>query len=527
MHKGLEELRAYAKRAALLAAAALWRLGVALYALALAWYRLFLQVLFRLVPQGLALAQRISQSPVWQRLVQAFSRGSERLSAGFASTEPRPQDFLPSMIRLQEAPPSPLGRTSMRLLLLFLGSLLLWSACSKLDIVAVASGKLVPQSYLKVVQPSESGIVKEILVEEGEHVQAGQVLMRLDSVGNDADIKSLLTELQRTELTIRRIDAELNLEPFVKQLTDDPEVFGEVQARLQANKADLEATLAQERAILGRARGEMSAAQAVHTKLFETLPQYKAQEDAHMRLAKEGYVPALAAGEKRRERIEKEQELKSQYFLMESAKASVNQSERKLEQILTEYKKNLHQSRNEAKAQLVKLQQEYSKQSHRQDLLELKAPQNGTVKDLSTHTVGTVVQPGSVLLTLVPDDEILRAEVWVSNQDRGFVHVGQPVHIKFAAFPFQKYGMVDGRVEHVSADATDQTAETKQNSNREPLSFRALVSVNSTHLLFDGENLPLSSGLQVNAEILIGKRTVVEYLLSPVQKATHEAGREK
>lgn len=143
-----------------------------------------------------------------------------------------------------------------------------------------------------------------------------------------------------------------------------------------------------------------------------------------------------------------------------------------------------------------------------------------------------MTQPGTVLLTLVPDEEKLRAEVWVSNQDRGFVHAGQAVRLKFAAFPFQKYGMVDGRVEHVSADASDpeggsgQSAQGKSSRNA-PLSFRALVALDAMHLDFDGERLPLSSGLQANAEILVGKRSVLEYLLSPVRKAVHEAGREK
>ena len=127
-----------------------------------------------------------------------------------------------------------------------------------------------------------------------------------------------------------------------------------------------------------------------------------------------------------------------------------------------------------------------TKQAHKQDLLELKAPQAGVVKDLATHTTGTVVQPGTVLLTLVPQDEILRAEVWVSNEDIGFVRQGQPVKLKFAAFPFQKYGMVDGTVEHVSADAADnntgngntQTDSSKKNQ----LLYKALVALKQMNL---------------------------------------------
>jgi HlyD family secretion protein len=160
---------------------------------------------------------------------------------------------------------------------------------------------------------------------------------------------------------------------------------------------------------------------------------------------------------------------------------------------------------------------------HRRDLLELRAPQESVVKDLATHTTGTVVQPGTVLLTLVPREEALRAEVWVSNEDIGFVRQGQPVKLKFAAFPFQKYGMIEGTVEHVSADAAD-TAATGNGSSpadparkSQPLAYRALVTLKSMRLETEGEHFPLSAGMQTHAEIRLGDRTVLE--ISPVRPA--------
>jgi HlyD family secretion protein len=207
------------------------------------------------------------------------------------------------------------------------------------------------------------------------------------------------------------------------------------------------------------------------------------------------------------------------------------QSEKKLAQIDSDYRRQLHAERNDIQGQFDKLAQEVTKQAHKQDLLELKAPQAGVVKDLATHTTGTVVQPGTVLLTLVPQDEILRAEVWVSNEDIGFVRQGQSVKLKFAAFPFQKYGMVEGTVEHVSADAADnntgngntQTDSSKKNQ----LLYKALVALKQMNLEMDEKRFTLSAGMQTNAEIKLGDRTVMEYLLSPVRKAWHEAGRER
>jgi len=156
------------------------------------------------------------------------------------------------------------------------------------------------------------------------------------------------------------------------------------------------------------------------------------------------------------------------------------------------------------------------------------------VKDLATHTAGTVAAPGTILMTLVPENDRLVAEVWLSNDDVGFVRPGQPVRIKLASFQFQKYGMIDGKIVQVSADATESPnpntrsdALTGRDRPSGPLAFRALVDLKQQHLDADGERYRLAPGMQVTSEIKLGERTVLEYLLSPVRKAFHEAARER
>lgn len=439
-----------------------------------------------------------------------------------------PADFAPPLLRLQDSPPNPLGRKVLWALLAMLAALLLWAAIGKLDIVAVAEGKLIPQSYLKIVQPAEAGIVQEILVKEGDVVKTGQVLMRMDSLVTEADAKSLAADSQRKRLTLGRIDAELGGKPFVIDQADPPALAREVEAQYRANRAALEAALAEERSRLVKARQDLAATQQVKEKLDQTLPHYREQDKAFEKLAKDGFAGPLMASDKKRERVEKEQELQTQLYLIESARASIAQSEKKLAQIESDYRRQLHGERNDIQGQLDKLTQEVAKQAHKQSLQELKAPQEAVVKELATHTAGAVVQPGTVLVTLVPKEETLRAEVWVSNEDIGFVRQGQAVKLKFAAFPFQKYGMADGRVEHVSADAADNAQGQNETAKpAQPLRYKALVALEAMQLDMDGERFPLSAGMQTNAEIHLGERTVLEYLLSPVRKAWHEAGRER
>lgn len=441
-------------------------------------------------------------------------------------------DFSPLLLRLQDASPNPQGRKVLWTLLALLLALLLWALIGRLDIVAVAEGKLIPESYVKIVQPAESGIVKEILVKEGQGVKAGEVLMRMDTLISEADSKSIEADYQRKRLALRRIQAELTSVPFKNEANDPPDLAMEINAQYDANRASLEAALAEERSRLIKAKQEWGAAEQVKRKLEEILPHYRDQDKAYEKLVKDGFAGSLMGSDKKRERLEKEQELQTQAFLIESARASILQSEKKLAQIDSDYRRQLHTERNDIQGQFDKLAQEVTKQAHKQELLELKASQDGVVKDLATHTVGTVVQPGTVLLTLVPKDETLRAEVWISNEDIGFVREGQPVKLKFAAFPFQKYGMAEGTVEHVSADAADNSTgngntQTDPAKKNQPLVYKALVALKQMNLEMDGERFVLSAGMQTNAEIRLGNRTVMEYLLSPVRKAWHEAGRER
>jgi len=386
------------------------------------------------------------------------------------------QDFAPGILKIQNKPPSPLPRMVLYSLLGLFVVAMLWIIFGRLDIVAVAQGKLVPQTYVKIVQPADAGIVEKIFVKEGEQVQAGQVLMRMDTTLVDADGKAVFAEYQRRGIQLRRIDAEMANQPFTKQADDPQNLFLQADAQYRANR--------------------------------------QAYQDT-------------------RERIEKEQDLRTQTYNIASLQASIAQSEKKLAQITSSYRQKLQEERADALAQYQKLAQDWAKQQHKSELLELKAPQAGIVKDLGTHTEGTVVSPGTVLMTLVPTHEQLQAEVWVENEDEGFVRVNQPVKVKVLSYQFQKYGMVDGRVSYVSADASDgkQNAPQQDTNNdknaQQPAKYRALVRLKTQSLSEDGVRFDLSPGMQVAAEVKLGTRSILEYLLSPVQKAFHESGRER
>lgn len=435
-------------------------------------------------------------------------------------------DFVPDILRVQSSPPGPLPRAVLGATLALFACSIAWAVFGQLDIVAVAPGRLVPQSSLKIVQPAEAGIVKEILVEEGALVRAGQVLMRMDPTLSAAELGALGRELAQKELALRRIDAQLAGGALEPRPQDPPDLFQQAHAQMQANRRALESALAQERATGERARQELATARAVLSKLEQTLPHFRAQDAAYRQLVREGFAGRLMAEDKARERIEKEQDLDAQRHAVERERANVAVSGQRLAQIRSDSVRQLRTERAAVVERLEKLRPELAKQGHRHALLELRAPQRGRVKDLATRTAGTVVQPGTILMTLVPASDALQAEVWLSNEDVGFVRPGLPARLKLAAFQFQKYGMLDATVEQVAADAAapQGTVDGAQPAVR---AYRTLIGLQQQWLVADGVNHRLASGMQVAAEIKLGERTVLEYLLSPVRQAFHEAGRER
>jgi len=462
----------------------------------------------------------------------AWSKISGRL---FNTSETDPLDFSPAIVRLQEKPPVPLGRAVLKTVIILFVGLLLWAAIGRLDIVAVADGKLVPQTYLKIVQPAEQGIVKEILVKEGQSVRSGQVLLRMDAVLSDAQGKSIVSEYHRLSLTLRRIEAELGGRSLNREIGDPADLYAQVYAQYNANRRSNETALDEQRSVLEKARQEMASAREVKKKLEQVLPHYREQENAYDQLLLDGHVSKLETSAKKSERIEKEQDLRAQEFVMKSSQAIIAQAQKRMDQLAADYQRQLQTERVETTGELEKVRQELAKQRHQHDLLELKAPQDGVVKDLATHTAGTVVEPGTILMTLVPLNEPLQAEVWVSNEDVGFIRPSQQVKLKLSAYTFQKYGMIDGRVEQVGADASDDRNSTnlsgqEDNSKRKVdsrLFYKTLVTLSSQQLITDGKAHNLTPGMQVAAEIKLGTRSVLEYLFSPVSKAFQEAGRER
>ncbi|MBM0105749.1 HlyD family type I secretion periplasmic adaptor subunit [Steroidobacter sp. S1-65] len=441
---------------------------------------------------------------------------------------PAPIRIASALFEIEAGEPTSSSRIILRCLSALFVALLLWAVLARLDIVAVAQGRLVPQTYVKVVQPAEAGIIREILVEQGQTVEQGEVLVRLDATVNAAESSAVTREIALQELQLRRIEAQLAGEPMQTRAGDDATLFAQVEAQRVSHQQSLLDSVAQESAARERSKMELNAAQELLQKIESTLPSYQRTALAFEKLARQSLVSALQAEEKSREAVEKERDLEAQRATVSSLKAAISAHDKRIAQIESTYSSDLNQERLEIVARLNSLKQQESKLTFQSGLLELRAPQAGVVKDLATTTVGAVVEPGTVIVTLVPKDEPLLAEVMIENKDVGFVAVDQPVRLKLAAYQFQKYGFLEGTVKTVSADSSGpgNRGESALAADGQELAFKALIELDTQRLEMH-PSLPIAAGMQVSAEIVQGERTVLEYLLSPVQRVAAEAGMER
>lgn len=438
---------------------------------------------------------------------------------------PAARDFAPAILALADRAPSPLPRALLWTLVALVACTVLGAFVGRLDMIAVAHGRLVPQNFLKIVQPAESGVVRELLVQEGDEVTAGQVLVRMDPRLSDADTATVQGQIHQRRLQLRRIDAELSGATFTARPDDPPALFAQVSSQYRAHRQSQLDAVATETAVVDRSRNDLQAALETEAKLAKTLPIHREQAEGWETLAREGFAGKLLALERKRALLEAEQEWKAQRAQVESLRAGIAQSERRVAQLLSTYRRDLQDERSQVQAELDRLLQDSARLSVRQSQLELRAPAAGVVKELATHTAGTVVQPGTVLMTIVPTGEAVQAEVWIDQIDAGFVEERMPVELKVATFPFQKFGTVPGRIRHLSPDAADSSGSERNDDTRS--GYRALVALDAISLERDGKRFVLTPGMQVSAEIHLGTRSVMDYLLSPVQKTAMEAARER
>ena len=455
------------------------------------------------------------------------------------------QAFLPAALSLQETPVHPAPRRIAYVLMALFLIALAWAILGKIDIVAVAPGRVIVSDRTKVIQPLERSVVQRILVKDGDHVQAGQPLVELDPTTAQADKASLVETrkaaqsewlraqilqkmLSKQELsahTHQAVDAKKAINQALHQDTpadwtpaDKADTQAQI-AQLAAEWSDITARLAKLSAEHQRRQAEMATVRAMIGKLEATLPIARQREQDFQALTTQGFMSGHANQDRTRERIELERDLATQQARLQEAQAALREAEHARSAYLAETRRSLSERQAQADLKRHQTGQELAKATQREHLATLTAPVSGTVQQLALHTEGGVVTEAQALMVIVPDAASVSAEVQLENKDIGFVAPGQDVAIKLETFPFTRYGTVKATVDKVTQDAV--------NDEKRGAVFPATLKLNQTHIDVDGKPIRLAPGMNVTAEIKTGKRRVIEYLLSPIEKAGRESLRER
>ena len=436
-------------------------------------------------------------------------------------------EFLPAALEIVERPPSPGWRWLMLSLCgLFLVALV-WSIVGKVDVIATASGKVVPSGNVKIIQPIEIGYVRAIHVKNGQHVKAGDLLIELDPTLAGADAAQASSNLLTSEVVAARNDALLgHLGGRSAHFAPPPGTSSEI-ARTQSEF--VRSTIAEyegERSSLVQQRAENSAelrgALAEMAKLEKTLPIVEKQLAAREELAEKGYFSKIRLLEYEQLKVEHEQNIAVQRARADQAGAAIRNIDAQLLRLRGTFGKTAVAELSESQEKLGLAREEVTKAQRRTAFQQLRAPVSGTVQQLVVNTVGGVVQPAQPLMIIVPDNAEAVVEAHILNRDIGFIREGQAVRVKLEAFPFTDYGIVPGVVESISRDAVELPAQSSgetggpQASGLPPpqgLVYSARIRLLKRAIRVGGREQRIGPGLAVRAEIKTGERRIIQYLL--------------
>lgn len=434
--------------------------------------------------------------------------------------------FLPAALSLQETPVHPAPRRLAWGLMILFVLALVWSIFGEVDIVATAPGRIIVSDRTKVIQPLEASVVKAVLVKDGDKVHAGQVLVELDPTMATADkasvqeqLKAAHSEEQRTQALLQLLSKEKLIAQVLSGLEGDSSTKLQLKAQLQAEWQDISAKLSKLDAESNRRQAEIATVKASIAKLEATVPMAQSREADFTRLVDQGFISSHATQDKTRERVELERDLATQRARLSEAQATAAETEQTKAAYRAETQRQLADRYAQASTKRIQLSADNSKADQRQKQTQLVSPVDGTVQQLAIHTTGGVVTSAQQLMVVVPDATQVTAEVAIANQDIGFVNASQAAEIKLETFSFTKYGTVKATVDNVSADAV---TDEKRGSF-----YPAILTLEKKDMLIDGKQIPISPGMNVTAEIKTGKRRIIEFLLSPVQKMGSESLRER
>lgn len=397
------------------------------------------------------------------------------------------------------------------LLIIFTG----WSAFTTVKEVAVAQGQIVPSGYIQTIQHLEGGIVREIMVEDGQLVEKGQPLLKLDDTNANADLGQMTARQHALELQAARLRsfAQEGFSPDAKPLTpDEAAILNSMEQARTSQQNVLRDQIAQKEKEL---QGIIASRAALEKNLGLTREEYRINKT----MAARGSVSKIAVMSSERQVNQLEGELQLSIAQANQTMAALDEARNRVQSLDADLKQEAMKNLGQVEAELAEINKTLHKLQNVSNRTVVTAPVRGIVKGLSVHTIGSVVEQGKVLLEIVPVEEDMMVEALVSPSDVANLKEGQEVNVKVTAYDFSRFGAVKGQVSNVSAS-------TFQNEDGQSF-YKTRIKLQNNFIGDQDKHNLLLPGMVVQADIVTGQKTILEYLLKPIKSTTATAFRER
>lgn len=437
-------------------------------------------------------------------------------------------DFMDDVRQATLRGANPAAKLLFYTMLTFCGVFFLWAALAPLDEMSHGQGQVIPSGKVQAVGSPEGGVVKEILVHAGQIVEPGQVLVQLNDSTAAAGFGEKASRRDYLQANILRLQAELgNTElVFPESMTKDmPQLVEEVTKLYSNRKSELESTSNVLKEQLEQRRQELTDARRKYSSFSQALALAQKEYDMTKPYLDSGAISKVDVLRLERDVVEARKDSNTAQTAIPAAEAAVREAEGKLEEGVLKYQ-------NESRDELGKLTDEFNRlgqgiraDSNRVDQALLKSPIRAEVKQVLVNTIGQAVQPNTNIVELVPINETLLIEAKIKPSDIAFIRPGLKAKVKLTAYDFSIYGGLDGVVETISGDSfTDE----KQKRPGEPETYyKVQVRTNKNYLERGGKQLPIKSGMVATVDVVTGRKTILQYLLKPINKARENAFSER
>ncbi|QSX36942.1 HlyD family type I secretion periplasmic adaptor subunit [Shewanella sedimentimangrovi] len=418
---------------------------------------------------------------------------------------------------------------------------LLWAYFAELDRVTTGSGKVIPSSQVQVIQSLDGGILQELFVREGNMVTKGQPLARIDDTRFRSDFAQQEQEVYSLQATVIRLKAELDsiqVSDMAKDwreqvritkhpltfpgnlIADKPELVSRQQADYNGRLSNLENQLEILARQIQQRQQEAEDLASKITTLTTSFQLISRELELTKPLAEKGIVPEVELLKLQRTVNDLQGELKSLRVMQPKAKATLDEAILKRREAVFVYASDARTQLSELQTRLSRMNEAQVGAQDKVSKAVITSPVNGTVKTVHINTLGGVVQPGVDIIEIVPSEDKLLIEARISPKDIAFLHPGLPAVVKVTAYDFTRYGGLNGTVEHISADTTQ---------DEEGNSFYLIrVRTEESNLVKeDGTQMPIIPGMLTSVDVITGQRSILEYILNPILRARENALRER